>query len=54
VFQIISNSNVFLFMLGAADRLWAHLGLDDLRFPALAAGLLQQRGLAADEALTLA
>ena len=49
-----ARTGIFLFMLGAADRLWARLSLDDARFPAFAATLLRQRGLSADEALTLA
>ena len=49
-----ARTGLFLFMLGAADRLWARMNLDPARFPAFAAALLQQRGLGADEALTLA
>ena len=45
----------FLFLLGAADRFWYRQGLDDRRFPAFAARLLQsQGGIAASEAVTIA
>lgn len=44
----------FLFLLGAADRFWQRLGLDDRRFPAFAAELLKsQGGVAASEAVTI-
>ena len=43
-----------LFLLGAADRLWQRLDLDETRFPAFAMALLQRHGLPAPEATTLA
>jgi hypothetical protein len=45
---------VFLFLLGAADRLWQRLSLDEQRFPAFAEALLELHGLSAEEAATLA
>jgi hypothetical protein len=42
-----------LFFLGAADRLWCRLDLDDNRFPAFAESLLVLHGLSSAQAVTL-
>ncbi len=45
---------LFLFQLGAADRFWHRHNLDDHRFPAFAAQLLQsQAGVGASEAVAI-
>jgi hypothetical protein len=44
---------LFVFLLGAADRLWQREGLDDARFPAFAEQLLRARGVPATAASTL-
>jgi hypothetical protein len=44
----------FLYLLGAADRLWQRLDLDPKRFPAFAEELLQRQGVPASTAATLA
>lgn len=49
-----ARTGVFLFLLGAADRFWWRMGLDDQRFPAFAESLLQMHGLSPAEAATLA
>jgi hypothetical protein len=45
---------LFLFFLGAADRMWQRSGLDDTRFPAFAADLLQTQGVSKSAAVTIA
>jgi len=47
------RTGLFLFLLGAADRLWQRLELGDGRFPAFATALLQRQGVSAAEAATL-
>lgn len=45
---------LFVFLLGAADRLWQREGLDDARFPAFAEALLRSQGVPATAASTVA
>ena len=45
---------LFIFLLGAADRLWQRQGLDDARFPAFAEALLRSQGVPAPAASTVA
>jgi hypothetical protein len=43
-----------LFLIGAADRFWHRKGLDGARFPNVAAAILEQQGIDAAAATTLA
>jgi hypothetical protein len=43
-----------LFLIGAADQMWTHYGLDPRRFAAFAANLLQLHGVESDAAATIA
>jgi hypothetical protein len=45
---------LFLFFLGAADRMWQRNDLDDARFPSFAARLLERHGVPAGAATALA
>ena len=45
---------LFLFFLGAADRMWQRNNLDDARFPRFAERLLQLHGVPASSATALA
>jgi hypothetical protein len=42
-----------LFLLGAADRMWSRLGLDDRRYPAAAEAILAELGVAPHKAATI-
>jgi hypothetical protein len=44
---------LFLFLLGASDRMWQRLNLDDSRFPPFATSLLESLGVAASAATAL-
>jgi hypothetical protein len=50
----VARTGLCLFLLGACDQLWQRLGLQDSQFPDFASDMLQQQGLSAAAATTLA